>query len=141
MSRLSDPPDWSKRNCLCDETCVIYGDCCPDSRRFQPDQQRTANAKFTCLSLRQYSYNWVVNTCPPTRPPTIPDAEYAEMRMACETEPTDGQIHADPIGHMLVTSLLTGVTYRNLNCALCRENLTSSSLRHATEEESPIRVW
>ena len=131
MSRISDFPDWAKRNCLCDDSCTHFGDCCPDSKRFEPNQQRSAGARFSCLHLRQYNFNWIVNKCPK-------DWNDPEVAQACEIEPAEWQIHLDPISHMPVTSQVTGVTYRNLNCATCHQDVPGTRVN----SQSPLlRFW
>ena len=130
MSRISDPPDWEKRNCLCDDLCVTFGDCCPDAKQFSVDQKKTAAARFTCVGLRQYNYNWIVSTCPA-------GWQDDEVRAACQTEPTETQMHQDPISFMPVTSLKTSITYRNVQCAICNRD-TPPAL---ADGSSQLRFW
>lgn len=132
MSRISDSPDWTKRNCLCDDACNRFGDCCPDSKRFDPSHQPSANAQFTCLHLRQYSFNLIVNKCPK-------NWNDSSVAQACEGEPAEWEIHLDPLSHMPVTSQVTGVTYRNLNCALCNQDVPTS--RTDQKASSTLRFW
>ncbi|XP_032791587.2 uncharacterized protein LOC116928587 isoform X2 [Daphnia magna] len=129
VSRISDSPDWTKRNCLCDDSCIDFGDCCPDSKRYEPNQQRLAGTRFSCLHLRQYNFNWIVNKCPEN----WSDPNVAK---ACETEPSEWQIHLDPISHMPVTSQVSGITYRNLNCAMCHQDVPGSR-----GNPSSLRFW
>ena len=129
MSRISDSPDWTKRNCLCDDLCTQFGDCCPDSKRFEPNQQRLAKTRFSCLHLMQYNFNWIVNKCPK-------DWNVPIVTLACETEPAEWQVHLDPINHMPVTSQVSGITYRNLNCAICHQDVT-----HGNSQSSSLRFW
>lgn len=133
-SRISDIPDFERRNCLCDELCSLYGDCCPDSKRFSADQQPLAATRFSCLPFKQYNLNWVVNKCPA-------DWKDPEVALACELEPTEAKIHLDPIGHMPVTSTVSGVTYRNMNCAICHREGATSSGHDVNHRSSPLRFW
>lgn len=130
MSRIIDSPVWTKRSCLCDDSCIHFGDCCPESKQFDPNQQRTAEAKFSCLQLRQYNFNWIVNKCPKDANP--------DVTQACETEPAEWQIHSDPITYMPVTNQVSGITYRNLNCAQCHQDVPAT-LAH--NQSSLLRFW
>ena len=134
MSRVSDNPDWEKRNCLCDDLCTRFGDCCPDSKRFEVDQQSATSNRFSCIQLKQYNFNWIVNKCPE-------DWSDLEVATACEGDPADDwQVHLDPIGHMPVTSLASGITYRNINCAVC--NLEIPSYNKTSDFSShQLRFW
>nr|XP_024218331.1 uncharacterized protein LOC106684199 [Halyomorpha halys] len=98
-----------ERNCLCDEKCAIYGDCCPDSTHFELQQQRRGAASFHCVDLRQYGGIYMRTTCPP---------EWSEpnIRAACETASDD---ISDPIPGIPATDTYSGITYRNLYCAIC----------------------
>lgn len=131
VNLISDSPDWTKHSCLCDNSCVHFGDCCPDSIHFDPNQQRIAEARFSCLQLRQYNFNWIVNKCPK-------DWENPVVALACETEPAEWQIHSDPISYMPVTNQISGITYRNLNCALCHHDVPGTL---ANNQSSSLRFW
>ena len=95
--------------------CTTFGDCCADAKQFNAEQQKAAASRFSCVGLRQYNYNWIVKTCPAGWPDE-------ETRMECESEPTERQINQDPISYMPVTSLSTGITYRNIKCAICHQD-------------------
>ena len=133
---MSDSPEWIKQNCLCDDSCIHFGDCCPDSKQFNTNQQRIAEAQFSCLPLRQYNFNWIVNKCPK-------DWNDSTVALACETEPAEWQVHSDPISYMPVTSQISGITYRNLNCALCHQGVQTSgtSSTRANSQLSFFRFW
>lgn len=60
------------------------------------------------------------------------------MAKACETEPSEWQIHLDPISHMPVTSQVSGITYRNLNCALCHQDVPGTGTNN---QPSSLRFW
>lgn len=128
---MSDLPDLEKRNCLCDDLCSQFGDCCLDSKRFGLEQQQFAAARFSCLQFKQYNYNWIVNKCPA-------DWMDSEVALSCETEAAEWQVHLDPIGHMPVTSTVTGVTYRNINCAVCHRDTPGS---RDADRLPQLRFW
>ena len=31
--------DWKKRNCFCDNSCAVYGDCCIDAPAYSQQEQ------------------------------------------------------------------------------------------------------
>ncbi|CAH1404569.1 unnamed protein product [Nezara viridula] len=105
------PTLWMGRNCLCDENCVTYGDCCPDSPHFELQQQRRGAISFHCENLRQYGGIYMRTTCPP---------EWAEpnIRAACENASDNV---SDPIAGIPATHQQSGITYRNLFCAICHQ--------------------
>ncbi|CAH1404570.1 unnamed protein product [Nezara viridula] len=105
------PTLWMGRNCLCDENCVTYGDCCPDSPHFELQQQRRGAISFHCENLRQYGGIYMRTTCPP---------EWAEpnIRAACENASDNV---SDPIAGIPATHPQSGITYRNLFCAICHQ--------------------
>ncbi|XP_063223029.1 uncharacterized protein LOC134531267 [Bacillus rossius redtenbacheri] len=112
-SRAADDLDWRERNCLCDELCARYGDCCLDSPHFVPSEQRRGAASFSCVELRQFGGVYMRDSCPPGWP-------HRAVRDGCEAAPGDW---SDPLAAMPVTSHRTGVTYRNPSCALCHGDL------------------
>ncbi|KAJ9575429.1 hypothetical protein L9F63_025619, partial [Diploptera punctata] len=113
-SRLGDYlVDWKDRNCLCDEECARYGDCCLDSPHFVAAEQRRGAASFSCVELRQFGGIYMLTTCPP-------EWSNAEIRSKCED---DNPSLRDPVATMPVTSHRSGLTYRNAHCALCHGDL------------------
>ena len=110
--------------------CTTFGDCCADSKQFDAEQQKAATSRFSCTALRQYNYNWIVNTCP---------AAWGDedSRKGCEDEPTELQIHQDPISFMPVTSLSSGITYRNVKCAICHIDTPGSN----ADGVKQLRFW
>ena len=110
--------------------CATFGDCCPDAKQFEVEQQKTATSRFSCVALRQYNYNWIAKTCPP-------GWKDEDGRKECEEEPTEWQINQDPISFMPVTSLSTGITYRNIKCAICHGD-TPGRTTDGTEQ---LRFW
>nr|CAD7571183.1 unnamed protein product [Timema californicum] len=116
-SRAPDDLDWRERNCLCDTLCAQYGDCCLDSPFFVAAEQRRGVASFTCVELKQFGGVYMHTACPP-------EWSDAEIRIKCEADPRkDESLLSDPLSAMPVTSHSTGVSYRNLHCALCHKDL------------------
>ena len=37
--------DWKKRNCFCDNSCALYGDCCIDAPAFAQREQMVRTAE------------------------------------------------------------------------------------------------
>ena len=107
-SRQSLELDWRRRNCLCDSLCAEYGDCCIDSKYFKPDQQRENYGRFSCKHLRQYGHLYIRDKCPTDWTP-------GEVKDGCE----NNILNSDPIGSLPVTSLDSGITYKNFHCAVC----------------------
>ena len=107
-SRQSLELDWRRRNCLCDSLCAEYGDCCIDSKYFQPDQQRQNYGRFSCKQFRQYGQLYIRDKCPA-------DWTEVEVRNGCEKN----ILTSDPIGSLPVTSPTSGITYKNFQCAVC----------------------
>ena len=135
VSRISDPPDWSKRNCLCDDMCASFGDCCPDARRFDAAEQRQAANKLNCVHLRQYGFNSMVDSCPSDWPSGGDDDE---TRALCETAQVEWENHRDPLmSSMPVTSTVTAMTYRNIHCAICRRDTPPP----AADGSPQLRFW
>ena len=117
-SRLGDHlVDWKERNCLCDAQCARYGDCCLDSTHFVAAEQRRGAASFTCVDLRQFGGIYMLTTCPP-------EWSDAGTRSRCED---DNPSLRDPVATMPVTSHRSGLTYRNVHCALCHGDLHPNS--------------
>ena len=123
-------PDWDRRNCLCDEACTTFGDCCADAKQFDADLQKNAILRFSCENYDTNGHNLIIKTCP---------AGWADeqSRKDCEDEPTEQQIHQDPISFMPVTSLSSGVTYRNVKCAMCHRD-TPGRIPGGAEQ---LRFW
>lgn len=132
-NRMLDPPDWTARNCLCDDTCVVYGDCCPDSDNFTILQLKAARERFTCTSLRNYKSNWIIRKCP---------ADWAdeETRLKCQQyqDSKEGwKQDSDQFSLMPVTNTNTSITYSNINCAVCNRD---PALRHPNGTQF-LRMW
>jgi len=108
-TRMGDELDWRDRNCFCDKLCAVYGDCCTDSPFFIVSEQRRGSASFSCVDLRQFGGIYMKTSCPP-------DWGDMDVREACEEGSED---RTDPLAATPATSHSTGITYRNLHCAIC----------------------
>ncbi|KAF6216028.1 hypothetical protein GE061_000365 [Apolygus lucorum] len=104
--------DWRDRNCMCDPLCGEYGDCCPDSVHFEVSEQRRGTASYKCVELRNFGGIYMSYTCPP---------RWGDMdvRRGCELASVSTK---DPMAGVPVSSNTTGITYRNLYCAMCHDD-------------------
>ncbi|XP_014244248.1 uncharacterized protein LOC106663710 isoform X1 [Cimex lectularius] len=111
-SRIADNVDWKDRNCMCDQLCSRYGDCCTDSPHFDVDEQRRGSASYKCVELTQFGGIYMQTTCPP---------KWGDMavRAACERA---SENQRDPVAGIPVTSNNTGITYRNMYCSICHDD-------------------
>lgn len=59
---MNDP---KKRNCFCDQQCIVYEDCCIDSPyRRDPNVNYKKNELFQCVALRQFGSLYMKTKCP-----------------------------------------------------------------------------
>ncbi|KAK6637740.1 hypothetical protein RUM44_008162 [Polyplax serrata] len=114
--RLLEEVNWFDRNCLCDKLCAKYGDCCVDSPYFRVAEQRRGAASFTCVNLKQFGGVYMVTTCPSMW-------KNSNFRNKCEMADI-----SDPLMTLPVTSHKTGITYRNIHCALCNSDADNASI-------------
>jgi len=57
--------DWKNRNCFCDQQCIVYEDCCVDSRyRRDPDVIYKKSDLFECVQVRQFGSLYMRSKCP-----------------------------------------------------------------------------
>ncbi|XP_065210498.1 uncharacterized protein LOC135838694 [Planococcus citri] len=108
--------DLRTRNCMCDEKCDKYGDCCLNSAHFNAAQQRRAASSFLCAAIEDgagsgYAYTKV--ECPPQWRNT-------EVRRKCEKSAQHSV--DDPLLMTPVTSASSNVTYGNVYCAVCNRD-------------------
>jgi len=99
QSRDSVDLDWKSRNCYCDSFCVHHGDCCIDSKFYDPESQRQNYGKFECRNFKQYGNIWVRSQCP---------ADWSgseKVKTACESDTEDAI--GDPVAGMPVTNTRT----------------------------------
>ncbi|XP_060850592.1 uncharacterized protein LOC132929326 [Rhopalosiphum padi] len=98
-----------RRNCLCDDRCGEYGDCCTDSAHFDPVEQQNAAARHSCVLTDVNGGAYVVNRCPVAW-------TNARVRDACHAAAKGDR---DNMLGNPVTSRTTGRAYRNRFCAAC----------------------
>nr|WBW70151.1 venom protein [Lampona murina] len=97
----ADDVNFPLYQCSCSSSCSIYGDCCLDSKyENAPIWHKT---DFVCLSVIGHGKYRVVSGCPLDKSPEF-----------C----IDGLGHLPP-----VTSLTSNVTYANIFCATCNEDV------------------
>ncbi|CAG7727055.1 unnamed protein product [Allacma fusca] len=59
--------DYKRRNCFCDQQCIVYEDCCVDSPyRRDPNVTYKKNDIFQCVQLRQFGSLYMKTRCPAT---------------------------------------------------------------------------
>lgn len=97
-------------NCLCDNSCGKYGDCCTDSTHFDPVEHQKAVARYECIPIDGGGGAYAAVKCPATW-------SNSQIRDACENpDDRDGML-GNP-----VTSRSTGLAYRNTFCAACNDD-------------------
>ncbi|XP_041349279.1 G-protein coupled receptor Mth2-like [Gigantopelta aegis] len=102
-------------NCFCDHFCVYFQDCCPDAMINKQYIQNTVDVSkelIDCVKIEQVSSVnavYAVNRCPATW-------SGPETRAKCEK--FTGR---DLLLHLTVTGVNTGLTYKNMYCAMCHE--------------------
>lgn len=97
----------SENGCACDRECSRYGDCCEDSKFLNLHKKEN----FSCHQFDIESY-YVIDWCPP-------DEADDELVRRCEK----GYDHADPLGSLPLTDTEKRITYRNLHCAQCHNDV------------------
>ena len=106
--------DALDRNCYCDETCGMFGDCCLDSLAVNSPPRED----ISCLRLRNYLGVYVVSRCPDEWPQD-------GTRQRCETPSVPAN---DPLLGLPVTSPHTRMTYRTAACARCHTDTRDAVL-------------
>lgn len=100
--------DLRRRNCACDNDCVIYGDCCVNAKRVS-EMSEKRHQDWSCEDRPPYGGIFMKSACPV-------DWTDDYVRALCE----DGVIdNRDPFAFMPVTHRVTFFTYKNSFCALC----------------------
>lgn len=108
-------------NCLCDDACTKYGDCCTDSPLFEPVEQQRAAIRYSCVRTASGTGVYAAAKCP--------DGWLdLTVKAGCETP---GGIDRDGMLDNPVTSRVTGLTYRNRFCAACHRDVDDSALWNA----------
>ena len=96
------------RQCYCDNLCVTYGDCCHNANVTRYDGIK--NTSFSCQYLPTIHGLWfifVVDTCP--------DGTDYQLGELCADTNNKGNIYR----MTPVSSLSTGILYKNMHCAIC----------------------
>lgn len=101
------------RNCLCDERCRTYGDCCIDSMHFNSTEQKRAATTYRCVKTNGYNGAYVVAKCPAA-------LKDKRVRDACEKPDS---VDRDGMLSNPVTSRTTGLVYMNRFCAACNGDM------------------
>lgn len=116
-----DNPFQRANVCRCDDACVKFGDCCRDA----PALLEAASSgdgpvlEWECVRVRSdMQATWVRRACKPGW--VGPD----EVRLQCERG-ADARV-TDPNGMAPVTSPRTNVTYANVYCAACNDDLNDT---------------
>ncbi|GFT02401.1 uncharacterized protein NPIL_302711 [Nephila pilipes] len=106
-----DSNQLDKYNCDCDSSCVMFDSCCIDS------PYRTALATdLKCRKVYKGSHVYMVDSC--RNPDLVPET-------LCGS---DAEERNDLFLVIPVTSLSTGITYKNYFCAVCNENTETDQL-------------
>ncbi|CAL8101736.1 unnamed protein product [Orchesella dallaii] len=102
--------DWKKRNCFCDQQCIVYDDCCVDSSyRRDPNVTYKKSDNFQCVKLRQFGSLYMKTHCPANWKDEM-------IRTGCEE---DKATSFDPVSSLPVTNMRSGFTFKNYYCAVC----------------------
>ena len=112
--------NWEELGCYCDDACATFGDCCRDS----PRAAEKPRNDLKCMPLRNYVGVYVVTQCPASWPND-------KVRRMCEEDSSD-----DLRSGVLVSNRRTGLTYRNLGCAVCHAD-TEEAVSWQTRLECP----
>ncbi|XP_050032735.1 uncharacterized protein [Dermacentor andersoni] len=116
-----DNPFQRSNVCRCDAACVKFGDCCRDAPALleATSDGRDPVVEWECVRVRSdMQATWVRRACKPGW--DGPD----EVRVKCERG-ADARI-TDPNGMAPVTSPRTNVTYANVYCAACNDDLNDT---------------
>lgn len=94
--------------CYCNNECALYGNCCPDYNR--TNQISALTPVFTCIKVSSARKGYyMMSKCKNT--------SVENVKLNCRN-PLNSTIANTP-----VTSLETNVTYANVLCALCNEDM------------------
>lgn len=118
-----DNPFQRANVCRCDDACVKFGDCCRDAPALLEAASSASGdgpvLEWECVRVRSdMQATWVRRACKPGW--NGPD----EVRIQCERG-ADARV-TDPNGMAPVTSPRTNVTYANVYCAACNDDLNDT---------------
>lgn len=97
--------------CACDDQCSQFGDCCRDA----PLASASSRPLWQCFPVihDRRPATWVKQSC------NFDWSGSDEIRNKCEDD-VDSVV--DPNGKVPVTSPSSGVSYRNIHCAVCNDD-------------------
>lgn len=104
--------DFLNRNCECDHACAVFGDCCQDAANVASIRRyRNVRSRSSCATLNDEPSigAYMIERC---------SSSYREsswIRRKCSNK----QDISDPVLSTPVTSISSGITYRNRYCAEC----------------------
>ncbi|GIX66730.1 uncharacterized protein CEXT_454511 [Caerostris extrusa] len=101
---------FSGRNCWCDDTCLLWSNCCFDAEFKSILKHGRLKENEKCIKDDVLDPVYMVDTC---------GSRYPGDSL-CTSNATDND---DPLLMIPVTSTATGTTYKNYFCALCNEDV------------------
>ncbi|XP_071747387.1 uncharacterized protein [Lepeophtheirus salmonis] len=107
------------KSCQCDKDCIEYGDCCFDfARSFIHERTSSLIPLQNCESLNVSTEIYMINYCL---------SNNTDIKNKCEKR-------ADPYNFLMdipVTSSKTLVTYSNIFCALCHDDISLRAFNYS----------
>ncbi|KAK2714085.1 hypothetical protein QYM36_008619 [Artemia franciscana] len=116
-------PDWKSKNCMCDNDCSLYGDCCADAIQLNASISRAALDRFTCVTVQKTGSYYMIAKCPKSYHDDT-------VRLNCENV-TNEQNVRDFALISPVTNEMLQLTYRNYYCAVCNSD----------NEDELLQIW
>ncbi|XP_067948532.1 uncharacterized protein [Watersipora subatra] len=113
------------------EACKFYGECCQDPVRIR---EQLAPGTFECQNVGQ-TQGYLVVRCP--------DGTEEELQNLC-TKTIEAGSGDLGISSWPVTAAHTGVTYRNMHCAICNGALhpiTNTKLASLSDPQGRLEFW
>lgn len=101
--------DLRTRNCMCDDKCPYYKDCCRDTNRTEVD----IGVQFLCTKTPFDGGVYMVQSCPN-------EWNVTSIKENCLAE-NPITLSYDILLKLPVTSTSNGITYGNVFCAICNE--------------------
>ncbi|CAL4139132.1 unnamed protein product [Meganyctiphanes norvegica] len=107
------------RTCRCDSLCAVYGDCCMDAEEYKANIQSRNVLAHSCVSLVEYNNIYIRGQCR--------DGWQGEREIELCNRAEVKYIRKNISLDLPITSLHTGITYANIYCAICNEDISSLS--------------
>ncbi|XP_065205948.1 uncharacterized protein LOC135835553 [Planococcus citri] len=101
--------DLRTRNCMCDDKCHYYKDCCRDTNRTEDD----IGVQFLCTKTPFDGDVYMIQSCPK-------EWNVTSIKENCLAQ-NPVTLSYDILLKLPVTSTSNGVTYGNVFCAICHE--------------------